>query len=162
MRCIAVRTTLSDEALELAGPTLIRDNIGSVLLNDILSGGSVIYKRMRGSETLHNFAESSSTVHAGGLQGSRHDILRFGSLGIAAMQYASPKAVWNQLCRLSPFYTKPGLSVHTENPQEVVESLIPLMEEAEAVVPYELHHRMPVKLGVRIPQLNTMKITLFN
>ncbi|KAL5165275.1 Tetraspanin-11 [Glycine soja] len=43
MRCIAVRTTLSDEALELAGPTLIRDNIGSVLLNDILSGGSVVY-----------------------------------------------------------------------------------------------------------------------
>jgi len=42
-RCIAVRTTLSDEALELAGPTLIRDNIGSVLLNDILSGGSVVY-----------------------------------------------------------------------------------------------------------------------
>lgn len=52
--------------------------------------------------------------------------------------------------------------MHTENPHEVVESLIPLMEEAEAVVPYELHHRMPVKLGVRIPQLNTMKITLFN
>ncbi|KAG4924229.1 hypothetical protein JHK87_049769 [Glycine soja] len=43
MKCIAVRTTLSDEALELAGRTLIRDNIGSVLLNDILSGGSVVY-----------------------------------------------------------------------------------------------------------------------
>ena len=42
-RCIAVRTTLSDEALELAGRTLIRDNIGSVSLDDILSGGSVGY-----------------------------------------------------------------------------------------------------------------------
>lgn len=42
-RCIAVRTTLSDENLEPAGPTLIRDNIGSVSLDDILSGGSVGY-----------------------------------------------------------------------------------------------------------------------
>ena len=42
-RCIAVRTTLSDETLEPAGPTLIRDNIGSVSLDDILSGGSVGY-----------------------------------------------------------------------------------------------------------------------
>ncbi|TKY61571.1 NHL repeat-containing protein 2 [Spatholobus suberectus] len=110
MRCIAVRTTLSDEALESAGPTLIRDDIGSVSLDDILSGGSVGYnKRMQGSETLNNFAESSSAVLAGRLQGSRRDILRFGSLGIAisclfftlsnwkVMQYASPKAVWNQL-----------------------------------------------------------------
>ncbi|KAK8473728.1 hypothetical protein PHAVU_001G224700 [Phaseolus vulgaris] len=110
MRCIAVRTSLSDEVLESAEPTFIRDDIGSVSLEDILYGGSVGYnERMQGSETLNNFAESSSAVLAGGLQGSRRDILRFGSLGIAiscliftlsnwkAMQYASPKAVWNQL-----------------------------------------------------------------
>ncbi|KAK7397113.1 hypothetical protein VNO78_18280 [Psophocarpus tetragonolobus] len=110
MRCIAVRTTLSDEVLKLAAPTLIRDDIGSVSLDDILSGGSVgSNKRIQGSETLNNFAQSSSTVLAGGLQGSRRDILRFGSLGIAisclfftlsnwkAMQYASPKAIWNGL-----------------------------------------------------------------
>lgn len=42
-RCIAVKTTLSDEALESAGPTLIRDDIGTVSLDDILSGGSVGY-----------------------------------------------------------------------------------------------------------------------
>lgn len=40
-RCIAVRTTLSDETLKSAGPELIRDDIGSVSLDDILSGGSV-------------------------------------------------------------------------------------------------------------------------
>lgn len=39
-RCIAVRTTLSDEALEPAGPTFIRDDIGSVSLDEILNGGS--------------------------------------------------------------------------------------------------------------------------
>ena len=42
-RCLAVRTTLSDEALESAGPALIRDDIGSVSLDDILRGGSVGY-----------------------------------------------------------------------------------------------------------------------
>ncbi|CAJ2669453.1 unnamed protein product [Trifolium pratense] len=43
MRCIAVRTTLSDEALESAGPNFIRDDIGSVSLDDILNGASVGY-----------------------------------------------------------------------------------------------------------------------
>ncbi|KAL5135899.1 Protein SUPPRESSOR OF QUENCHING 1, chloroplastic [Glycine soja] len=127
IRCIAVRTTLSDENLEPAGPTLIRDNIGSVSLDDILSGGSVGYnKRMQGSETLNNFAESSSTVLAGGLQGSRQDILRFGSLGIAisclfftisnwkAMQYASPKAVWNQFFGV----TQPPLEQKEDNSRD--------------------------------------------
>lgn len=42
-RCIAVRTTLSDEALEPAGPTFIRDDIGSVSLDEILNGDSVGY-----------------------------------------------------------------------------------------------------------------------
>lgn len=42
-RCIAVRTTLSDEALESAGPTFIRDDIGNVSLDDILNGDSVGY-----------------------------------------------------------------------------------------------------------------------
>ncbi|XP_057439055.1 protein SUPPRESSOR OF QUENCHING 1, chloroplastic isoform X2 [Lotus japonicus] len=126
MRCIAVRTTLSDEALEPAGPTFIRDDIGSVSLDEILNGGSDGYnKRMQGSQSLNNFAQTSTTMLAGktddgvekssngtdegiftttGLQGSRRDILRFGSLGIAisclvftAMQYTSPKAVWNLL-----------------------------------------------------------------
>ncbi|GAU11447.1 hypothetical protein TSUD_344380 [Trifolium subterraneum] len=130
MRCIAVRTTLSDEALESAGPTFIRDDIGSISLDEILNGDSVGYnKRMQGSETPNNFAQSSSDVlvgkidgvgrttsgtdeeilSTGGLQGSRRDIIRFGSLGIAisclvftlnnwkAMQYTSPQAVWNLL-----------------------------------------------------------------
>ncbi|KAL1350732.1 hypothetical protein HN51_014748 [Arachis hypogaea] len=131
MRCIAVRTTLSDEALESVGPSLIRDDIGNISLDDILSGGSVGYnKRVQGSETSNDSAQSSSAMLAvekddrarktisgsdkgifptEGLQGSRRDIMRFGSLGIAisclvftisnwkAMQYASPKAIWNLL-----------------------------------------------------------------
>ncbi|KAJ0079218.1 hypothetical protein Patl1_22434 [Pistacia atlantica] len=40
MRCIAVKTTLPEEILKDAGPSLIKDEIGSVSLDDILSGGS--------------------------------------------------------------------------------------------------------------------------
>ncbi|XP_058738486.1 protein SUPPRESSOR OF QUENCHING 1, chloroplastic-like [Vicia villosa] len=131
MRCIAVTTTLSDEALESAGPNFIRDDIGSISLDEILNGDSIGYnKRMQGTETPNDFAQSSSDVLAGkiddgngrttsgtdeeilstgGLQGSRRDILRVGSLGIAisclvftlnnwkAMQYSSPQAIWNLL-----------------------------------------------------------------
>lgn len=144
MRCIAVRTTLSDEALESAGPTFIRDDIGSVSLDEILNGDSVGYKKkMQGSETPINFAQSSSDVLAGGvdgvgrttsvtdeeipstggLQGSRRDILRYGSLGIAisclaftvnnwkAMQYTSPQAIWNLLFGV----TQPPMEYKADN-----------------------------------------------
>ena len=39
-RCIAVKTTLSEETLKTAGPSLIRNEIGNVSLHDILGGGS--------------------------------------------------------------------------------------------------------------------------
>uniref|UniRef100_A0A2P2MLL9 NHL repeat-containing protein 2 isoform X2 n=1 Tax=Rhizophora mucronata TaxID=61149 RepID=A0A2P2MLL9_RHIMU len=39
MRCIAVTTTLSEERLKSAGPSLIRKEIGGVSLEDILCGG---------------------------------------------------------------------------------------------------------------------------
>ncbi|RDX67306.1 Apyrase 2, partial [Mucuna pruriens] len=42
---------------------------------------------------------------------------------------------------------KPGLSAYAENPQEAAESLVPLLEQAEAVVPQELHHKTPVRVG---------------
>ncbi|XP_028779438.1 protein SUPPRESSOR OF QUENCHING 1, chloroplastic [Neltuma alba] len=135
MRCIAVRTTLSDEALESADPTLIRDDIGSVSLDDILSGGSIGHnKRMQGPQSFDDSTQTSTAMLAGNsydglskttsgadgeifprkwLQGSRRDVMRFGSLGIAisclvfavnnwkAMQYASPKAIWNLLFGVS-------------------------------------------------------------
>ncbi|CAH2068731.1 unnamed protein product [Thlaspi arvense] len=40
MRCIAVTTTLSEDALKKAGPSLIRQEIGNVSLDDILTGAS--------------------------------------------------------------------------------------------------------------------------
>lgn len=40
MRCIVVTTTLSQETLSSAGPSLIRKDIGNITLDDIINGGS--------------------------------------------------------------------------------------------------------------------------
>lgn len=40
-RCIAVTTTLSPETLETVSPSLVRKEIRSVSLDDILNGGSI-------------------------------------------------------------------------------------------------------------------------
>ncbi|XP_028061681.1 protein SUPPRESSOR OF QUENCHING 1, chloroplastic [Camellia sinensis] len=110
MRCIAVTTTLSEETLKTASPSLIRQEIGSVSLDDILSGGS---DRTESRSFPDTNSANDMAFSIGGLQGSRRDILRYGSLGIAisclvftitnwkAMQYTSPKALWNSLFGVS-------------------------------------------------------------
>ncbi|WOL00279.1 NHL repeat-containing protein 2 isoform X1 [Canna indica] len=130
MRCVAVTTTLSEEILQQASPALIRKEIGSVSMDDILHGGH----SNDNNEKIQGHDESGSSngtsrdlvtdkissvvvedVHStsekthflGGLQGSRRQILRYGSLGVAvtcflftvtnwkAMQYASVKGLMN-------------------------------------------------------------------
>lgn len=43
MRCIAVTTTLTEEFLKDAGPSIIRSDIGNISIDDILSGSSGRY-----------------------------------------------------------------------------------------------------------------------
>ena len=45
-RCIAVTTTLEEDALQEAGPVFIRKDIGDISINDILYGGSNAYDSM--------------------------------------------------------------------------------------------------------------------
>ncbi|XP_073119374.1 protein SUPPRESSOR OF QUENCHING 1, chloroplastic-like isoform X3 [Henckelia pumila] len=128
MRCIAVTTTLAEDTLKTECPSLIRKDIGDISLDDILNGGSGCHNPKKqpsqsnsvpqsliniyGSE-IKSFQENESVEDAvlsfEGLQGSRRNILRYGSLGIAvsylyfsvinwrAMQYVSPKAIWSSV-----------------------------------------------------------------
>ncbi|CAM8914721.1 unnamed protein product [Rhodiola kirilowii] len=135
MRCIAVTTTLSEESLLPAGPTLIRKAIGDISIHDVVSGGSsrsnerswdppflsdsATSSQIKLDERLDNGSAqatgSTQKILSIGL-GSRRDILKYGSLGISisclvftfanrkqAMQYASPKALWNMLFGVNRF-----------------------------------------------------------
>ncbi|KAL6644960.1 hypothetical protein ACP70R_016568 [Stipagrostis hirtigluma subsp. patula] len=127
MRCIAVTTTLEEDALQQGSPSLIRKNIGDISINDILYGGSNAHRNewaesTENSSSLGNAspeslngatdsgysdAENSPRSKNERLLGSRREILRYGSLGIAvscifvtirnwkAMQFASPKGLLN-------------------------------------------------------------------
>ncbi|KAH9755575.1 protein SUPPRESSOR OF QUENCHING 1 [Citrus sinensis] len=153
MRCIAVTTTLSEERLKEGSPSLIRKEIGSVSLNDILTGGDD--EKIQEHELLHAASQNSTALpkektdnwsildtgaadekgsSTSGLQGSRREILRYGSLGVAfsclffavsnwkAMQYASPKAIWNVLFGVNrpSFEQTEGGSSQSERIQQFV------------------------------------------
>ncbi|TKV96477.1 hypothetical protein SEVIR_9G431000v4 [Setaria viridis] len=147
MRCIAVTTTLEEDVLQEGSPSLIRKNIGDVSINDILYGGSNA-RHNEGAESSGNISsignaspenlngatdagvsgtQSSPTSKTEGLLGSRREILRYGSLGIAvscvfvavrnwkAMQFASPKGLLN-------FFTGGSSSIFVNNEGESLSS----------------------------------------
>ncbi|CAO2837601.1 unnamed protein product [Amaranthus hypochondriacus] len=110
MRCIVVTTTLSEAALATESPSIIRKDIGNITLDDIISGGSSLHnERLQASPQTGAMLkeEERNSFSSGGLQISRRNILRYGSLGVSvsclifaisnwkAMQYSSPKALWN-------------------------------------------------------------------
>ncbi|XP_042455727.1 probable apyrase 2 [Zingiber officinale] len=44
-------------------------------------------------------------------------------------------------------HIKPGLSAYANDPQQAADSLIPLLEKAESVIPEGLRHKTPVRVG---------------
>ncbi|KAK6143850.1 hypothetical protein DH2020_024198 [Rehmannia glutinosa] len=167
MRCIAVTTTLAEDTLKAAGPSLIRKEIGDISLDDILNGGSSYHNPDKQpsqsisasatslpnskSKEIRSFQDKDSVGDAifsiGGFQGSRREILRYGSLGIAlsclfftvtnwkAMQYASPKAIWNLFfgASRSPFGPKEEES-RNERIQQFVNYISDLEKRGTATV----------------------------
>ncbi|KQK21966.1 hypothetical protein BRADI_1g64267v3 [Brachypodium distachyon] len=149
IRCIAVTTTLEEDELQQASPVFIRKDIGDISINDILYGGSSAHhigadertENTKNISSLENaspktlseatnaefientYSPSSKGQFYEGLLGSRRDILRYGSLGIAfscflftirnwkAMQFASPKGLLN-------FFTGGDSSIFASNEGE--------------------------------------------
>ncbi|KAI3982644.1 hypothetical protein MKX01_031383 [Papaver californicum] len=133
MRCIAVTTSLPEETLKQAGPALIKKEIQYISIQDILGGGGVsscdneavqdaqyvssvvqtsremFQDNMEGVSSTETKSTKEEIVAAEGFQGSRRNILKYASLGIAlycvaftvtnwkAMQYTSLKASQNLL-----------------------------------------------------------------
>ncbi|KAI8531713.1 hypothetical protein RHMOL_Rhmol11G0156800 [Rhododendron molle] len=65
MRCIAVTTTLAEETLKTAGPALIRQDIGSVSVDDILCGGSSCHnEKMQASHLPNSSGQTSAALLA--------------------------------------------------------------------------------------------------
>ncbi|XP_052201013.1 protein SUPPRESSOR OF QUENCHING 1, chloroplastic-like isoform X1 [Diospyros lotus] len=60
VRCIDVTTTLSEDTLKRAAPSLIRQEIRSISLDDIISGGSVSNnEKMQGPQLGNSSAQMS-------------------------------------------------------------------------------------------------------
>ncbi|XP_065851915.1 protein SUPPRESSOR OF QUENCHING 1, chloroplastic isoform X2 [Euphorbia lathyris] len=119
MRCIAVKTTLSEETLKKATPSFIRTDIGNISLDDILNGGSDGYNEViQGPQVLYTSDQTSAAMLeetsngpilknnatsgiSEGCQASRRNILRYASLGIALsclfFTISNRKAIWNLL-----------------------------------------------------------------
>uniref|UniRef100_A0A0D9Z6B1 Thioredoxin domain-containing protein n=1 Tax=Oryza glumipatula TaxID=40148 RepID=A0A0D9Z6B1_9ORYZ len=134
MRCIAVMTTLEEDALQQASPSLIRKNIGDISIRDILYGGSNAYHKILNGATNAESAPSTNSASSiddsrEGLVGSRRNILRYGSLGIAvscliyttrnwkAMQFVSPKGLLN-------YFTGGNSSIFASNEGEQLTSRV--------------------------------------
>ncbi|KAG0478326.1 hypothetical protein HPP92_013045 [Vanilla planifolia] len=108
MRCIAVATTLSEERLQEASPSLIRKDVGNISINEIIDGGRPVSSNLmirtaaeqkpQNQENCATFDHTpaeqleeneadvyiqDSNTFIGRFQGLRRDILRYGSLGIA-------------------------------------------------------------------------------
>ncbi|KAL5565895.1 hypothetical protein UlMin_029059 [Ulmus minor] len=187
MRCIAVKTTLAEETLKTACPSLIRSEIGNVSLDDILKGGSDNSNgKVPGNEVLHTTSQNSSAMLKenidsgliqntssdngvsllGGLQGSRRDIIKYGSLGISlsclffavsnwkAMQYASPQAIWNLLFGVNqPSFERNDGDLRSTRIQQFVKYISDLETRGNAPVVPEFPARLdwlntaPLKLS---------------
>ncbi|KAL2320436.1 hypothetical protein Fmac_029405 [Flemingia macrophylla] len=101
-------------------------------VNNLLSHRKIFLKTENTSTT------SYAVIFDGGSTGTRVHVFHF-----------------NQNLDLLPvndtleFYKKisPGLSSYEDDPEEAAETLIPLLEEAESLVPEELRANTPVRLG---------------
>lgn len=124
MRCIAVTTTLSEEKLLQAGPSLIRKDIGNISVSDILNSrrsdekSDQVVGQMeieqeaylevhQGKTSAGHIPDIQSVLDAeilfpGGLHASRRGILKLGTLGVAISCSLVAVTHWKAMSYASP------------------------------------------------------------
>ncbi|XP_008792533.2 probable apyrase 2 [Phoenix dactylifera] len=109
-----------------------------LLLVPHVAGGIVLGRKAAAGGGVRGETESYAVIFDAGSTGSRVHVFRFDenmnlvNIGDDIELYVA---------------VKPGLSSYADDPQEAANSLIPLLEEAESVVPEELQPTTPVRLG---------------
>ncbi|KAG7024023.1 hypothetical protein SDJN02_15052, partial [Cucurbita argyrosperma subsp. argyrosperma] len=98
--CIAVKTTLSDETLKTAGPSLIRNDIGNITIHDILSGGSdTSNEKIQGSQFLQTSEQISPRKDTSGIDAAAaavqdSEAVNDGLLSIGSVLTGTPPRVY--------------------------------------------------------------------
>ncbi|XP_074573851.1 apyrase 1-like isoform X1 [Curcuma longa] len=94
--------------------------------------------RTKESSAAYEGSKSYAVIFDAGSSGSRVHVFCFDE-NLNLMRIGDDLELFEQ--------KKPGLSAYAKDPQQAAVSLVPLLEKAESVVPKELRHRRPVRVG---------------
>ncbi|RYR54054.1 hypothetical protein Ahy_A06g029303 isoform A [Arachis hypogaea] len=110
----------------------------SLRINNIFFTHRKILPKQQSNDNNNNNVTSYAVIFDAGSSGSRVHVFHFD-------QNLNLLHIGNEI----EFYKKiePGLSAYADNPEEAAESLIPLLDEAQDIIPPQLQPKTPLRLG---------------
>ncbi|XLS98498.1 hypothetical protein HN51_041233 [Arachis hypogaea] len=116
----------------------------SLRINNIFFTNRKILPKQKSNDNNDGNVTSYAVIFDAGSSGSRVHVFHFD-------QNLNLLHIGNEI----EFYKKikPGLSAYADNPEEAAESLIPLLDEAQDIIPLQLQPKTPLRLGVTLNYL---------
>ncbi|XLR69383.1 hypothetical protein HN51_016483 [Arachis hypogaea] len=116
----------------------------SLRINNIFFTHRKILAKQKSNDNNNNNVTSYAVIFDAGSSGSRVHVFHFD-------QNLNLLHIGNEI----EFYKKikPGLSAYADNPEEAAESLIPLLDEAQNIIPPQFQPKTPLRLGVTLNYL---------
>ncbi|XLT25140.1 hypothetical protein HN873_056432, partial [Arachis hypogaea] len=110
----------------------------SLRINNIFFTNRKILPKQKSNDNNDGNVTSYAVIFDAGSSGSRVHVFHFD-------QNLNLLHIGNEI----EFYKKikPGLSAYADNPEEAAESLIPLLDEAQDIIPLQLQPKTPLRLG---------------